>query len=65
VLRLVRTRIGPLADPSLTPGSYRPLTFDEVRGLAAAALPADDILDADRHPGPGGAGPADPAPAPG
>ena len=50
VIRLVRTRIGPLADPSLTPGSYRPLTFDEVRGLAAAAQPADDILDADRHP---------------
>ena len=50
VLRLVRTRIGPLADPSLTPGSYRPLTFDEVRGLAAAAVPADDIEDADRHP---------------
>jgi hypothetical protein len=48
----VRTRIGPLADPSLTPGSYRPLTFDEVRGLAAAAVPADDILDADRHPHP-------------
>ncbi len=51
VLRLVRTRIGPLADPSLSPGSYRPLTFDEVRGLAAAAVPADDIEDADRHPG--------------
>ncbi len=50
VVRLVRTRIGPLADPSLTPGSYRPLTFDEVRGLAAAAVPADDIDDADRHP---------------
>jgi len=39
VLRLVRTRIGPLADPSLGPGSYRALTFDEVRGLAAAATP--------------------------
>jgi 23S rRNA pseudouridine2605 synthase len=37
VVRLVRTRIGPLADPSLGPGSYRPLSFDEVRGLAAAA----------------------------
>jgi len=49
VARLVRTRIGPLADPSLTPGSYRPLTFDEVRGLAAAALPADDIDDGDRN----------------
>ena len=50
VVRLVRTRIGPLADPSLSPGSYRPLTFDEVRGLAAAAVPADDIAEADRHP---------------
>ncbi len=54
VIRLVRTRIGPLADPSLTPGSYRPLTFDEVRGLAAAAVPADDIEDSDRHPVPAG-----------
>jgi 23S rRNA pseudouridine2605 synthase len=39
VVRLVRTRIGPLADPSLGPGSYRPLSFDEVRGLAGAAVP--------------------------
>jgi 23S rRNA pseudouridine2605 synthase len=38
VVRLVRTRIGPLADPSLGPGSYRPLSFDEVRSLAAAAV---------------------------
>ena len=51
VTRLVRTRIGPLADPSLTPGSYRPLTFDEVRGLAAAALPVDGADD--RVPPPG------------
>ncbi len=42
VVRLVRTRIGPLADPSLGPGSYRPLTFDEVRSLAAAALPTGE-----------------------
>jgi 23S rRNA pseudouridine2605 synthase len=41
VVRLVRTRIGPLADPSLGPGSYRPLSFDEVRGLAAAAVPVE------------------------
>jgi 23S rRNA pseudouridine2605 synthase len=41
VVRLVRTRIGPLADPSLGPGSYRPLSFDEVRGLAAAAVPLE------------------------
>ena len=51
VVRLVRTRIGPLADPSLTPGSYRPLTFDEVRGLAAAAVPADDPGTPTRPPG--------------
>ncbi len=37
VIRLVRTRIGPITDPSLGPGSYRSLTFDEVRGLSAAA----------------------------
>jgi 23S rRNA pseudouridine2605 synthase len=49
VTRLVRTRIGPLTDPSLTPGSYRPLTFDEVRGLAAAAVPASGIEHADRN----------------
>jgi 23S rRNA pseudouridine2605 synthase len=41
VVRLVRTRIGPLADPSLGPGSFRPLSFDEVRSLAAAAAPVD------------------------
>jgi 23S rRNA pseudouridine2605 synthase len=40
VVRLVRTRIGPLTDPSLGPGAYRLLTFDEVRGLATAAAPA-------------------------
>jgi len=42
VLRLVRTRIGPLTDPTLEPGAWRPLTIDEVRSLAAAAVPADD-----------------------
>jgi 23S rRNA pseudouridine2605 synthase len=42
VVRLVRTRIGPLADPSLGPGSYRPLSFDEVRSLSAAAAPVSD-----------------------
>jgi 23S rRNA pseudouridine2605 synthase len=39
VSRLVRTRIGPLADPSLSPGAWRPLSFDEVRALASAAVP--------------------------
>lgn len=37
VIRLVRTRIGPITDPSLSPGAYRVLSFDEVRSLAAAA----------------------------
>jgi 23S rRNA pseudouridine2605 synthase len=42
VVRLVRTRIGPLTDPTLQPGFWRPLTIDEVRALAAAALPTDE-----------------------
>ena len=37
VLRLVRTRIGPLADRSLSPGEWRLLTIDEVRTLERAA----------------------------
>jgi len=37
VLRLVRTRIGPLADRSLAPGEWRELTVDEVRALERAA----------------------------
>jgi 23S rRNA pseudouridine2605 synthase len=36
VRRLVRTRIGPLAERSLAPGEWRPLTGDELRGLEAA-----------------------------
>ena len=38
VRRLVRTRIGPLADRRLPPGEWRPLTPDEVRSLEAAAV---------------------------
>jgi 23S rRNA pseudouridine2605 synthase len=48
VLRLVRTRIGPLADPDLPPGEWRPLTQDEVRKLeraAAAATPSEQSED--------------------
>ena len=43
VQRLVRTRIGPLADRSLKPGTWRLLTSDEVRALeeAAAARPTE------------------------
>ncbi|MGC8471860.1 MAG: pseudouridine synthase [Acidimicrobiales bacterium] len=33
VRRLVRTRIGPIADPALRPGRWRPLRTDEVRAL--------------------------------
>ena len=43
VVRLVRTRIGPLTDPTLGPGSWRPLTIDEVRALASAAVARDDL----------------------
>jgi 23S rRNA pseudouridine2605 synthase len=37
VLRLVRTRIGPVSDPKLAPGEWRPLRLDEIRGLYRAA----------------------------
>lgn len=37
VLRLVRTRIGPLQDPGLAPGEFRALTVAEVRALERAA----------------------------
>ncbi|HVM41525.1 MAG TPA: pseudouridine synthase [Acidimicrobiia bacterium] len=36
VRRLVRLRIGPVADPELAPGAWRPLTSDEVRALYEA-----------------------------
>ncbi len=39
VRRLVRTRIGPLAERGLKPGEWRPLTTDEVRALEVAAAP--------------------------
>ena len=38
VVRLVRTRIGPITDRSLRPGAWRPLEASEVRSLAEAAL---------------------------
>jgi len=37
VVRLVRSRIGPIRDPDLAPGTWRHLTPSEVRGLAEAA----------------------------
>jgi 23S rRNA pseudouridine2605 synthase len=36
VVRLVRTRIGPITDRGLKPGEWRPLTVDEVRALERA-----------------------------
>ncbi|HEX7095875.1 MAG TPA: pseudouridine synthase, partial [Acidimicrobiales bacterium] len=36
VVRLVRTRIGPLRDPKLQPGAWRPLDVTEVRALERA-----------------------------
>ena len=38
VVRLARTRIGPLRDPHLAPGAWRVVTRDEVRALYAAGL---------------------------
>jgi 23S rRNA pseudouridine2605 synthase len=38
VVRLVRTRIGPVADTTLAPGTYRELTTAEVRRLGEAAV---------------------------
>jgi 23S rRNA pseudouridine2605 synthase len=40
VVRLVRTRIGPLADRRLPPGNWRELSVAEVRKVAEAAQPA-------------------------
>jgi 23S rRNA pseudouridine2605 synthase len=40
VVRLVRTRIGPITDSRLAPGEWRPLRQDEVRTLERAAVPA-------------------------
>lgn len=37
VVRLARTRIGPLSDPGLAPGAWRVLTTAEVLGLSTAA----------------------------
>lgn len=39
VLRLVRTRIGPLTDPTLAPGAWRPLDREEVLNLQRAISP--------------------------
>jgi 23S rRNA pseudouridine2605 synthase len=41
VVRLVRTRIGPITDTSLQPGAWRNLGPDEVASLARAAARTD------------------------
>jgi 23S rRNA pseudouridine2605 synthase len=53
VTRLVRTRIGPIADRRLRPGEWRALSDEEVRALAAGAV----SRPGSRTPGAGG-GPA-------
>jgi 23S rRNA pseudouridine2605 synthase len=42
VLRLVRTRIGPLTDTTLKPGEWRELTQEEVRALEQAVARPND-----------------------
>jgi 23S rRNA pseudouridine2605 synthase len=48
VVRLARTRIGPLRDPHLAPGTWRVLEADEVRALYAAGL--DSVKDSSEYP---------------
>ena len=48
VLRLVRTRIGPITDRSLRPGDYRELSTGERRALAEAV--ADPARRYDHRP---------------
>ena len=56
VRRLVRTRIGPVADPSLRPGRWRPLTVAEVQSLFRVASVGDP--DRSRRRRAAAAGPA-------
>jgi 23S rRNA pseudouridine2605 synthase len=52
VRRLVRTRIGPLHDRDLVPGTWRALSRGEVRRLYEAASPdADNTPNAENAPG--------------
>ena len=48
VVRLVRTRIGPLADRDLRPGEWRALSIAEVRSLDAAARRPEGLGPAPR-----------------
>lgn len=68
VRRLVRTRIGPLADSRLAPGQWRPLQPDEVRALATVArtgqrLPHNAMV-AEPPSEPASAAPSEPPSAP-
>jgi 23S rRNA pseudouridine2605 synthase len=56
VRRLVRTRIGPVADSGLAPGSWRELTAGEVRSLAVAAHRNEQADPNQTEPGPGETG---------
>lgn len=52
VLRLIRTRIGPLTDRSLKPGSWRELTQAELRSLERAVLEGDGTGTSPAEPRP-------------
>jgi len=56
VRRLVRVRIGPLADRSLAPGEWRALTSAEVRSLYSAAQDAGVTATPEPPKDPGGDG---------
>jgi 23S rRNA pseudouridine2605 synthase len=63
VVRLIRTRIGPLTDPDLGPGAWRALTIEEVRALERAVAAAESAADAEpdievESDGPAGGAPA-------
>jgi 23S rRNA pseudouridine2605 synthase len=45
VRRLVRTRIGPIADRTLSPGAWRELTVDERRALTETVATTDRRYD--------------------
>ncbi|MBK9178298.1 MAG: rRNA pseudouridine synthase [Acidimicrobiales bacterium] len=51
VVRLVRTRIGPIAERRLRPGSWRLLSHDEVRALEQAAAAPAEVPAPGREPG--------------
>jgi 23S rRNA pseudouridine2605 synthase len=55
VVRLIRTRIGPLTDPDLGPGAWRELTTEEVRALERAVAAAESEAAAEPDAPAGGA----------